>query len=83
VTVQVAQVLTNPMGARVYMTASASSTLHLTSQGWYKSGALSVSTLCGRPVYRLMPEFRPEDATCKVCQRRYELTQAHPPPEAF
>ena len=37
----------------------------------------------GGPVYRLMPEFRPEDATCKVCQRRYELTQAHPPPKAF
>jgi hypothetical protein len=78
--VQVAQVLTNPLSVRAYATASTSSTLHLTSEGWYKSGALSASTLCGRPIYRLMPEFRPSEATCQVCKQRYELTTAHPPP---
>lgn len=80
-TVQVAQVLTNPMSARAYLTASASSTLHLTNQGWYKSGGLSATTLCGRPVYRLMPEFRPSEATCLVCKRRYELAKAHQTPK--
>ncbi len=80
--VQVAQVLTNPLSVRAYATATAStsSTLHLTSEGWYKSGALGTSTLCGSPVYRLMPEFRPSEATCQVCKRRYELAMAHPSP---
>ena len=73
--VQVAQVLTNPLSVRAYATASTSSTLHLTSEGWYKSGALS-----GSPIYRLMPEFRPSEPTCQVCKRRYELAMAHPPP---
>jgi hypothetical protein len=79
--VQVAQVLTNPLSVRAYATASTSSTLHLTSEGWYKSGTLCTSTLCGRPVYRLMPEFRPSEATCQVCKRRYKLAMAHPPPK--
>jgi hypothetical protein len=77
--VQVAQVLTDPLSVRAYATASTSSTLHLTSEGWYKSGALGASTLCGSPVYRLMPEFRPSEATCQACKRRYELAMAHPP----
>jgi hypothetical protein len=79
--VQVAQVLTNPLSVRAYATASTSSALHLTSEGWYKSGVLGASTLCGSPVYRLMPEFRPSEATCQVCKRRYELAMAHPPPK--
>ena len=37
--VQVAQVLTNPLSVRAYATASTSSTLHLTSEGWYKRRA--------------------------------------------
>ena len=77
--VQVAQVLTNPLTVGAYATGGTSSTLHLTSEGWYKSGALSASTLCGSPIYRLMPEFRPSEATCQVCKRRYELAMAHPP----
>jgi hypothetical protein len=68
--VQVAQVLTNPLSVRAYVTASTSSTLHLTSEGWYKSGALGASTLCGSPVYRLMPEFRPSEATRAYVERR-------------
>ena len=79
--VQVAQVLTNPLSVGAYVTASTSSTLHLTSESWYKSGVLGASTLCGSPVYRLMPEFRPSEATCQVCKRRYELAMAHPPPK--
>ena len=79
--VQVAQVLTNPLNVRAYATASTSSTLHLTSEGWYKSGTLCTSTLCGRHVYRLKPEFRPSEATCQVCKRRYKLAMAHPPPK--
>ena len=45
--VRVAQVLTIPLSVRAYAIASTSSTLHLTNEGWYKSGALSASTLCG------------------------------------